>query len=210
MGRMEQIIEEIETYVDECKPQAFSSGEKIVVNKEELMDMIHELKMKTPDEVRKYQQIISNREAILADAQAKADAIIAEAQVQTNELISEHEIMQQAYAQANEIVLVASNQGQETLNDAIMQANDIRTGAMAYTDDLLKNFEDVLNKTMEGLRIRYENTISFMQKQLDTVIESRSQLIPAERMLDEAQDDSTPAEPEKSAEQATEENTDES
>ena len=55
-----------------------------------------------------YKRQISNKEAILADAQAKADQIIAQAQVQTNELVSEHQIMQQAYAQANDCLLYTS------------------------------------------------------------------------------------------------------
>ena len=74
--------------------------------------------MKTPDEIKRYQKIIANRDAILADAKAKADAMIEEAQVQTTELVSEHEIMQQAYAQANEIVTQATSQAQEILDNA--------------------------------------------------------------------------------------------
>mgnify|MGYP000534378525 len=75
-SRMEQIIEEIEEYIDNCKYQPLSST-KIVVNKDELEELLTELKMKTPEEIKRYQKIISNKEAILADAQAKADAIIA-------------------------------------------------------------------------------------------------------------------------------------
>ena len=100
-SRMEQIIEEIEEYISSCKYAALSSN-KILVNKEELEELIQELRTKTPEEIKRYQKIISNKEAILADAQAKADQIIAQAQIQTNELVSEHQIMQQAYAQANE------------------------------------------------------------------------------------------------------------
>ena len=73
--------------------------------------------MKTPDEIKRYQKIIANKDAILADAQAKADGMIQEAQIQTNELVSEHEIMQQAYAQANEIVTAATAQAQQILDN---------------------------------------------------------------------------------------------
>ena len=101
-SRMEQIIEEIEDYIDGCKTSAISRG-KILVNREEIEELLTELRTKTPEEIKRYQKIISNKEAILADAQAKADQIIAQAQIQTNELVSEHQIMQQAYAQANEV-----------------------------------------------------------------------------------------------------------
>ena len=56
-SRIEQIIEEIEEYIDGCKFQALSST-KIVVNKEELEEMLRELRMKTPDEIKRYQKII--------------------------------------------------------------------------------------------------------------------------------------------------------
>ena len=108
-SRIEQIIEEIEEYIDGCKYQALSSS-KIIVNKDELEELLNELRSKTPEEIKRYQKIISNKEAILADAQAKADAIIAKAQVKTDELVSEHQIMQQAYAQANEVVMIATKQ----------------------------------------------------------------------------------------------------
>ena len=50
-SRIEQIIEEIEEYVDSCKFQPLSST-KIVVNKEELEELLRELRMKTPDEIK--------------------------------------------------------------------------------------------------------------------------------------------------------------
>ena len=100
MSRIEQLISDIESYIDTCKYYPLSNV-KIIVNKEQLEDMLTELRLKTPDEVKKYQKILSNKDAILADAKEQADAIINAAQVQTEELINEHEIMQRAYAQAN-------------------------------------------------------------------------------------------------------------
>lgn len=46
--------------------------------------------------------------------------------------------MQQAYAQANEVVMIATKQAQEILDNATNDANNIRMGAMQYTDDILK------------------------------------------------------------------------
>ena len=56
-SKMEQIIEEIEEYIDGCKFQPLSST-KIIVNKEELEELIAELRAKTPEEVKRYQKII--------------------------------------------------------------------------------------------------------------------------------------------------------
>ena len=139
-SRIEQIIEEIEEYIDSCKFQPLSTT-KIIVNKDQMDELLRELRMKTPDEIKRYQKIIANKDAILADAQAKADGMIQEAQIQTNELVSEHEIMQQAYEQANQVIEMATNQAQDILDNATRDANEIRRGAIQYTDDMLANMQ---------------------------------------------------------------------
>ena len=117
-SRIEQIIEEIEEYIDrDCKYQPLST-KNIIVNKAHLDELLRELRLKTPDEIKRYQKIIANRDAILADAEAKAQAMLQDAQIQTTELVSEHEIMQQAYSQANDIVTQATAQAQEIIDNA--------------------------------------------------------------------------------------------
>ena len=81
-SRIEQIIEEIEEYIDSCKFQPLSTS-KIIVNKDQIDELLRELRMKTPDEIKRYQKIIANKDAILADAQAKADGMIEEAPTST-------------------------------------------------------------------------------------------------------------------------------
>lgn len=111
MNRIEQIIGEIEEYIEDCKPSTFSST-KIIVQKEELSEKLVELRMSIPDEVRQCQKIISNQTAIMTDAKTKADAMIAEANKMTSQLVDEHEIMQRAYATANKLVEDARAQAQ--------------------------------------------------------------------------------------------------
>ena len=111
MSRIEQLIDEIEEYIDSCKYQPLSTT-KILVNKEELEELLVELRLRVPDEIKQYQKIISNQEAILNEARTQADTMVAEATAQTNELVNEHEIMQKAYAQANAVVEQASAQAQ--------------------------------------------------------------------------------------------------
>lgn len=180
-SKMEQIIEEIEDYIDSCKFQPFSST-NIVVNKEQLEELIGELRSKTPEEIKRYQKMISNKEAILADAQAKADQIIAQAQVQTTELVSEHQIMQQAYAQANEVVMIATKQAQEILDNATNEANSLRMGALGYADDQLGSIEELLGNSIETARARYDNLIASLEGFLHIVSQNRLQLFPAQEM----------------------------
>lgn len=178
-SRIEQIIDEIEEYIENCKFQPLSNT-KIIVNKDELEDLLSELRRRTPDEIKRYQKMISNKEAIMADAKAKADAIISQAQVQTTALISEHQIMQQAYEQANEVVLIATNQAQEILDNATNDANNIREGAIQYTDNILKSLEDIIGHAMESTRARTDNLLNSLQGCYDVVNANRIELAPEE------------------------------
>lgn len=187
-SRMEQIIEEIEEYIENCKYQPLSTT-KIIVNKEELSELIGELRSKTPEEIRRYQKIISNKEAILADAQAKADQIIAQAEIQTTELVSEHQIMQQAYAQANEVVMIATKQAQDILDNATNEANSIRMNAMAYTDEKLGSIEGILENAIDTTKARSENLVSSLQGFLDVVSANRAELRPQQPVQASSEED---------------------
>ena len=89
MSRIEQFIGEIEEYIDSCKFQQLSNT-KILVNKEELEELLVELRLRVPDEIKKYQKIISNQDAILNEARTQADSILAQATAQTDEIGRAH------------------------------------------------------------------------------------------------------------------------
>ena len=177
MSRIEQIISEIEEYIDSCKYQPLSNT-KIIVVKEEIEDLLSELRLKTPDEIKKYQKIINNKEAIISDAKEQADAIINAAQVHTEELVNEHEIMQRAYAQANLLIESATAQAQEILDTATSDANGIRMSSMQYTDDMLANLQLIIEHSLDTNMIKYESLISELNKELSIVVNNRNELRP--------------------------------
>ncbi|MCF0133455.1 MAG: ATPase [Blautia sp.] len=176
-SRIEQIIEEIEEYVDSCKFQPLSTT-KIVVNKEEIEELLRELRLKTPDEIKRYQKIISNKDAILEDAQAKADGIVAEAQAKAQELVTQHEIMQRAYAQANETINSANKQAQEIVDSATQDANSIRLSAITYTDEMMANIGNVLSDTLDDAGVKCKMFVESLQGCLEVVNQNRAELAP--------------------------------
>lgn len=188
-SKIEQLIDEIEEYIDSCKYQPLSST-KIIVNKEEIDELLRELRMKTPEEIKRYQKIISNKEAILNDARAKAEALINEATIHTNELISEHEIMRQAYDQANEVVTMASKQAQEILDNATMEANSVRTAAMQYMDDMLAHLENIIVSSTNTAVNNYENLVNGLNQYRDIIQSNRNELHPMEEDYDSVETDS--------------------
>ena len=174
-SRIEQIIEEIEEYIDNCKYQPLSNS-KIIVNKDEIDDLLRELRQKTPEEIKRYQKIISNKEAILNDAREKAQALINEATEHTTELINEHEIMQKAYAEANRVVEDAQAQAQAIIDEAVNEANGIRQASINYTDDMLNSLQTIITHSMEGAQSRFDAFISSMQSSYDIVSSNRGEL----------------------------------
>lgn len=177
MSRIEQIISEIEDYISSCKPIPLSST-KIAVNKDEIDELIRELRLKTPDEIKKYQKLISNKEAILSDAKEQAERMIAEAQVHTEELINEHEIMQRAVEQANAVIADASAKAQQIVDKAAEDANNIRLGAIQYTDDMLANLQMIIEHSLENNKVKYDALMSSLNKDLNIVVSNRKELHP--------------------------------
>ncbi len=186
-SRIEQMIEEIESYIDSCKPQPLSGGRKIIVDRDEIEDLLVELRMRTPDEIKKYQKIITNKEAILSDAKKQAEKMVTEARTQAEamladagkqkaELIDQHEIMQRAYAQANDIVNEASVQAQQLLDSAVEDADSIRMGAISYTDDMLQSLQTIISHTMETANKTFASFADSMQSSYDVVTSNRSEL----------------------------------
>ena len=182
-SRIEQLIDEIEEYIESCKPKFMSSTE-IIVNKEEIDELLRELRMKTPDEIKRYQKIISNKEAIINDAKEKAQELIDKATAQTNELISEHEIMQQAYAQANEVVTMASKQAQEILDNATIEANNVKGAAMQYMDDMLAHLENIIDSSSRQASADYNALIGNLNQYRDIIQSNRSELHPVDEDLE--------------------------
>lgn len=174
-NKIEDMIMEIQDYIDGCSYKALSKTH-IVVAKDEIDELLRELRMKTPDEIKRCQKMISNRDAILADAKAKADAMIAEATAHTNSLVNEHEIMQQAYAQAQEIVNQASAQAQEIVNKATEDANMIRFGAVSYTDEMLVNMQEIIAKHLEAAGTSFSSYTQSMRTTFDQIQANRNEL----------------------------------
>ena len=162
MSKIEQIITEIEEYIDNCKFQPLSTT-KIVVNKDDIDELLAELRLRTPDEIKKYQKIIANKDAILNDAKERSEAMIAEATAHINQLVSEHEIMQKAYNEANQIIEQAQQQAQDIL-------------AMQYTDDILANVQSILSTGMDSFEHAQNEMMTSLNSSLNVVVESRKEL----------------------------------
>ncbi len=114
---------------------------KAFVNKEELMNLVGDINLQLPDEIRMAKSIAEDRTRILADAQKQADLIIKNAEQKIVSMIDEHEITKRANEQANDIVIKAQK-----------NAREIRLGTLEYADSVLQQLDNSLKTMGESIR----------------------------------------------------------
>jgi vacuolar-type H+-ATPase subunit H len=176
-SKIEQNIQDIEDYIEGCKPVMFNSS-KIIVEKEELMELVEELKINTPEEIKALRKIVSNKDAIINDAKKKAQALIDDAAARTNQMVSESEIVRAAYDQADEVMQSATEQAQRVLDSATEEANQIKEGAIAYTDDLMQSVMQVLEQALSMNEKKYNEQQEALERFYSTLKANRAELYP--------------------------------
>ncbi len=192
MSRIEQLIDEIEEFIESCKPQPFSQS-KVIVPKDELYELLTELRLKTPEEIKRYQKIIANRDKIISDAQAQAEKMLEETTAYTNQLVEEHEIMLKAYERAEEVMNNANAQAEATINAANEDAEGIRRSALEYTQELVTNLETIIGRTLEGARANSQALIDGLSYNYDIIVSNKEAL--ASQLNAPATSESAPAVP---------------
>lgn len=142
-----EIIDMMEETIDKATVVPLSG--KIVVDKEDLLDYIQEMRLVFPDEVKEAKWVKEERERILAEAQSRSEAMIKNAEEKVVQMIDEHEITKQAVDQANQMV-----------NEAQTKAMEIKTDCDQYADDILSDLEkrlDMLLRKVHDDKAYFEN-----------------------------------------------------
>lgn len=135
-----EIIDVMEDAVEKA-PSVPLSG-KIVVDKDEFLDYIQEMRLVYPDEVKEAKWLQGERERMLSEAQSRADALIKSAEEKVVQMIDEHEITKQAVDQANHMVNEAQTSAMEIKADCEQYAKDILSDLEKRMDMLLKKVHD--------------------------------------------------------------------
>ena len=192
--RIEQLINEIYEFVEECKPTPLSQS-KIIVPKDQLLDLIDELKRRTPDEIKRYQKIIANRDTIIAQAEEKAQEIENAAKERAQQMVDETKIMQDAYKQANDLIQDATSKAEEVRRSAEEFSDNVRTGVLSYAGDIMNIVEGVLSSSYNEIKDRNENLLGTIREKLDTVSSNRREIFeslnadPEEQSLEYEEED---------------------
>ncbi|SEQ73732.1 cell division initiation protein [Streptomyces radiopugnans] len=132
---VQQKLDDIVAAVEGARSMPMSAS--CVVNRAELLGMLEEVRQALPGSLAQAQELIGDREQMIAEARQEAQRIIDSAQAERGSLVSGTEIARRAQEEADRI-----------LAQARQEAEGIRAEADDYVDSKLANFEVVLSKTI--------------------------------------------------------------
>ena len=143
MESIVQLLDELEDIIENGRSAPFSN--RVSIDKDEVYDLISELRVKLPNELKQAQWIIEERNKILIDAQREADQIVKSAEERLQRMIDENEVTKKAYDQAAAII-----------DSAKKNAKEMRLGAVEYSEGILT---DVENRVKELKAVVYSESI---------------------------------------------------
>lgn len=112
-----------------------------VVDRDAILDLVDQLRVAIPEEVRAAKRINAEGERILEKAEDEARSIISRAQEQAAFLIGERGLLERAEAE-----------GYQVIGDARAQAEQTRAGADDYALALLETLEAEVGKALAGVQ----------------------------------------------------------
>ena len=137
-------IDDILDQMDEMLDKAWNlplTGGRCVVDAEKVRDLIDDIRLNLPTEIKQAKQIVADRTDIISVAKAEAESIVRKAEDHAKALVEQEEITKQAQQQASEM-----------LNQAQQKAREMRKGAMEFSEDLLRRSEEVLVANVSEIR----------------------------------------------------------
>lgn len=137
-------IETILDTIDEMLEKSWGvplSGGKCVVDAEKIRDLIDEVRLNLPSDLKQAKAVVADRNKILLDARTEAENIIKRAEERAKVLVSEEEI-----------VRVANEKATETLNLAQTKSKEMRQAAFDFSEDMLMKIEKAATECLGNIK----------------------------------------------------------
>ncbi len=151
-----ELLEEIEEIVDTAS--GFPLTGKIMVDSQELLELVREIRVELPDEIQQAQWIKNERERILTEAKKEYETVIADAQAQAERLVENHDITVKAKLRADELMKVTES-----------AAKQLKLGTYEYVDGILSGFQDKIEQ-LNGLF--FNDMVGSMEKTFSQIDET--------------------------------------
>jgi len=131
-----EILEKLQSEVENAPSMPLISN-KIIIEKDELLDLIDELRSSLPEEVKEARKVLDDEERIRVAAKRKADGLLEEARAQKQQLIETSAITKNAYEEADAII-----------KQAKAEAGKLRVRSIEYITNLLGKAQDDLREVI--------------------------------------------------------------
>lgn len=145
------LVDRLEELFNKSRPIWLTHS--VVVDEDRMLDIIDQMRVAIPEEIKKAQQIITQRDRILAQAKEEANRTIALAREKADRTLEDNEIIESAKQRAGEIV-----------NGAHKEAAVTQREADKYILENLTNLEIQMDRLLTQVR----NGISTLQRELYT------------------------------------------
>jgi len=146
------LIDRLEELFNESRAIPFTHN--VVVDEEKMLDLIDQMRVAIPEEMKKAQQVMTQRDRILAQAQEEANRTLALAREKGEELLEKDSIVQSAQTFA-----------EQKATDIISDADQSRVEADQYVID-----------TLTHLELELERYINQVRNGIQTVKETRAEM----------------------------------
>ena len=132
-------LDELSALVEGARAMPMSAS--CVVNRGQVLDLLDEVRAMLPHALAQADDVLADREDIVAAAREEAAIVLAKAEAEAHALVSEHEIYRAAVAEADAVRA-----------DADSEAARMRRETDDYVDAKLANFEVALHKTIAAVQ----------------------------------------------------------
>ena len=164
-------IEEILDQLDDLLDKAWSlplSGGRCVVDAEKVRDLLDDVRLNLPTEIKQAKAIVVDRTDIITTAKREAEAIVRKAEDRARAMIAQEEVVKQSQLRAAEIISQAQNKSRE-----------MRQASQEFSDNRLKQTEDTMLKALSDIKTTRQ-AIKGAQKQLQQAMQHQQQQGPTE------------------------------
>lgn len=90
---VQRLLDMLYGMIDEAKSAAFSS-EKCIINRDEALDLLDEVRAKLPLEIKKAQELVRAREEYVSAAKKEVEKMLRQAELDAKVIVSESETLQ--------------------------------------------------------------------------------------------------------------------
>ena len=147
---IEDFLDLLEETLEDGKSVVLTN--KIMVDGEKMKEIIEDIRLNMPEEIRKAKKIVEDRATILEKAAADAEMTIRKAEEQQQLMVSDTEVMKVAQAQSNALLAKSTAEANDILADAKDKSTSMRNSAIRFVDDLMRQADDALYDNLSELR----------------------------------------------------------